>query len=59
MNEFTNLRAQEHAQQGNIEAWIHDYLQNEGNNIPLSDGLKLRKRYWLGPLESWAAKAAP
>lgn len=51
MNEFTNLKAQEYAEQGNIEAWIHDYLQNEGNNVPLSDGLKLRKRYWLGPLE--------
>lgn len=51
MNEFTNLKAQEYAEQGNIEAWIHDYLRNEGNNIPLSDGLKLRKRYWLGPLE--------
>ena len=36
---------------GRIEQWIHDFLLSEGVNTPLSDGLKLDTRQYLGPLE--------
>jgi hypothetical protein len=35
----------------NIESWVHKFLKNEGNNKALSDGLKLTKRNYIGPLE--------
>lgn len=37
--------------QEQIEEWVHKYLCGSGNNIPLSDGLKLAKRYWIGPMK--------
>jgi len=39
------------SQKGDIETWVHTFLQDEGKNKPLSDGLKKQKRYWLGPIE--------
>lgn len=36
--------------QADIENWIHRFLLGPGNNQALSDGLKLIKRYWIGPL---------
>ena len=44
--------AQHYARQGRLEDWIHIYL-NTGDwaNLGLSQGLKLQKRWWNGPLE--------
>ena len=40
-----------HAENGRLEDWIDAFLRAEGNNIPLADGLKKQKRYWIGPLQ--------
>ena len=32
-----------------MDAWIHLYLNEEGRNIPFSDGLKLFDRYYFSP----------
>lgn len=48
---FTLKEALEFASKGNIEEWIHLFLNSEGNNKGLSDGLKLQKRFWVGPIE--------
>lgn len=36
---------------GKMEEWIHAFLNTNGRNKILSDGLRKEKRYWLGPLE--------
>ena len=43
--------AQEFAKAGRLEDWIHAYLLSDGNNQPFSDGLKLFKRTFLGPVK--------
>jgi hypothetical protein len=48
---FTTEEAIQFAKEGCIEEWVHLFLKTRGNNIPLSDGLKLQKRYWLGPVQ--------
>lgn len=35
---------------GCIEEWVHLFLKTKGCNKALSDGLKLQRRYWLGPI---------
>lgn len=35
---------------GKIEEWVHLFLNAVGDNIPFSEGLKLQRRYWLGPV---------
>lgn len=40
-----------YAKNGKLEEWIHTYLQSDGHNQELSDGLKLFDRYFLGPIE--------
>src|SRR6266478_9975118 len=40
-----------HAENGRLEDWIDAFLHAEGNNVPLADGLKKQKRYWIGPLQ--------
>ena len=40
-----------YAQDGHLEDWIDAFLRAEGNNVPLADGLKKQKRYWIGPLQ--------
>jgi hypothetical protein len=40
-----------HAHNGQLEDWIDAFLHAEGNNVPLADGLKKQKRYWIGPLQ--------
>lgn len=47
---FTGQAAREYAACGCIEEWIHCFLRAEGNNIPFSDGLKLEKRRYIGPV---------
>ena len=51
INDFSVHGAQQCAKAGVIEEWIHTYL-NTGSwaNVPLSDGLKLKERYWVGPV---------
>jgi len=39
------------AHNGQLEDWIDAFLRAEGNNVPLADGLKKQKRYWIGPLQ--------
>jgi len=41
--------AQDYANHGKIEDWIHEYLLTDGNNREFSDGLKLSDRYFIGP----------
>ena len=41
--------AKAYADAGKLDAWIHLYLNEEGRNIPFSDGLKLFDRYYFSP----------
>ena len=41
--------AKAYAEAGKLDAWIHLYLNEEGRNIPFSDGLKLFDRYYISP----------
>jgi|HubBroStandDraft_5_1064220.scaffolds.fasta_scaffold115877_2 hypothetical protein len=41
----------QHARNGQLEDWVDAFLRAEGNNVPLADGLKKQKRYWIGPLQ--------
>ena len=47
---FTAEEALEFASRGQIEEWVHLFLNSIGDNKPFSEGLKLQKRYWLGPV---------
>ncbi|MED5016491.1 ParB N-terminal domain-containing protein [Paenibacillus chibensis] len=40
-----------YAANDDIETWIHLFLNGEGDNVGLSEGLKMKRRYWLGPIE--------
>lgn len=52
MSEIATLKtALEYGENNRIEDWIHFFLHDEGNNIPFSEGLKLRKRYYIGPIK--------
>lgn len=35
----------------NIEKWVHEFLTTVGNNVSFSDGLKLEKRTFKGPIK--------
>jgi hypothetical protein len=49
---FDTLSAQKAAADGQIEAWVHAYLMaGTWANPGLSQGLKLQKRWWHGPVE--------
>lgn len=50
--DFDVSTAQQYASQGKLEEWVHIYL-NTGDwaNLGLSEGLKLQKRWWNGPLK--------
>ena len=41
--------AKAYAEAGKLDAWIHLYLNEDGRNIPFSDGLKLFDRYYFSP----------
>ena len=43
--------AKAYAEAGKLDAWIHLYLNEEGRNIPFSDGLKLFDRYYFSPVQ--------
>ena len=41
--------ALEYGKEEKMDAWVHLYLNEEGRNIPFSDGLKLFDRYYISP----------
>ena len=41
--------AKAYAAVGKLDAWIHLYLNEDGRNIPFSDGLKLFDRFYFSP----------
>jgi hypothetical protein len=43
--------AREYAKAEKLDSWIHLYLNEDGRNIPFSDGLKLFDRYYLSPVQ--------
>ena len=43
---FTLAEAQEYAERGAIEQWVHAFLTTEGHNPKFSEGLRLKQRYW-------------
>lgn len=47
---FNVKEAIEFSKEGRIEEWVHLFLNSVGDNVPFSEGLKLQKRYWLGPI---------
>ncbi len=47
---FNVNEAIEFYKRGEIEKWVHLFLNSVGNNKPFSEGLKLQKRYWIGPI---------
>lgn len=38
------------SKEGRIEDWVHLFLNSVGDNVPFSEGLKLVKRSWIGPV---------
>lgn len=48
---FTVKETIRFSKEGKIEEWVHLFLNSHGGNAPFSEGLKLHKRYWLGPLQ--------
>lgn len=51
MSIFTLKSAMKFASNNDIETWVHLFLNGEGDNVVMSNDLKLKKRYWLGPIE--------
>ena len=50
--EFDICSAQRYAREGKIEEWVHKYLiVGKWANPGFSEGLKLQKRWWNGPVE--------
>ena len=47
----TLASAMEYGKEEKMDAWVHLYLNEEGRNIPFSDGLKLFDRYFISPAE--------
>lgn len=47
----TLTTARAFAAEDRLEEWIHTYLCSDGRNKPFSDGLRLDKRFYIGPLE--------
>ncbi|MEW6724348.1 MAG: hypothetical protein AB1331_05430 [Bacillota bacterium] len=47
---FSVKETREYARRGAIEEWFQTFLTTVGDNPALSEGLKLQKRYWVGPV---------
>lgn len=41
----------EYKDKNKTEEWVHLFLNTDGNNAPFSEGLKITKRYYYGPVE--------
>ncbi|HLY28109.1 MAG TPA: ParB N-terminal domain-containing protein [Aggregatilineales bacterium] len=48
--DFSPEEAVRYTVAGRLEEWIHAFLTSAGANIALSEGLKLQKRWWIGPV---------
>jgi len=51
MNIFTVKTSLDAKEKGMLQEWINDFLNSEGGNRGLLEGLKIKKRYWRGPYE--------
>jgi hypothetical protein len=49
-SKFDLQSARSAAEAGDLEAWVHRYLNGPGRNPAFSDGLAREERYWRGPL---------
>jgi hypothetical protein len=47
---YTRHHARKYAKDNRIEEWIHEFINNEGNNVAFSEGLKIEKRIFIGPI---------
>ena len=47
---YTIKEALQYSKNGQIEEWVHSFLNTVGKNKPFSEGLKMQKRFWLGPV---------
>lgn len=47
---FSVEEAKNFSEQGRMEEWVHIFLKTVGENKEFSNGLKLERRYWLGPI---------
>ncbi|UVI33310.1 ParB/RepB/Spo0J family partition protein [Paenibacillus spongiae] len=47
---YTCEEAKQFAARGQIEEWVHLYLNAAGNNPAFSEGLMKQKRHWVGPI---------
>ena len=43
--------AMQYGKEEKMDTWLHLYLNEEGRNIPFSDGLKLCDRYFFSPAQ--------
>lgn len=48
--DYNVKEAIEYSKNGKLEEWVHLFLNSVGNNVSFSEGLKLQKRYWIGPI---------
>jgi len=48
---FTLTSAFEYSKRGMIEKWVHAFLNGEGNNKSFSEGLKIERRHFIGPVK--------
>ncbi len=49
--ELTLAGARSAGERGEIGNWVHDFLLTVGKNPEMAAGLKLQKRFWLGPMK--------
>lgn len=49
MSRYTLKSAMEFAKNHDIETWIHLFLNDEGDNVGLSEGLRLKKKILARP----------
>ena len=50
-DDATLAAARRGAALGRIEAWVHDYLNGAGRNVPMVRALRRGQQWWIGPLE--------
>lgn len=50
-NKYTLSGALKYKKQNKIEEWVHEFLLGIGDNKEFSDGLKLEKRFYHGPIK--------
>jgi hypothetical protein len=48
--QYTGFEARQFASRGQLEEWVHLYLNTAGKNPKFSEGLKKQTRHWVGPI---------